>query len=105
MAFDYSTEWSKSEPQRVMDVIREVGVHRLANLDGCICSDFSIRNVEVEIRCGKSSAPRGIRVSSQWREYMSGAVELRVIADEVVRQLIKLYDGRGPLPVIIEEPS
>jgi hypothetical protein len=68
MPFDYSLEWKKTEPERVLDVIKEVGIHRLANLDGCICCSFEIRNVRVEVCCGKGGE-RGCRLSSRSLDY------------------------------------
>jgi hypothetical protein len=101
--YAYGAEWGKTEPQRVTDLIREVGLHRLGNLDGCICCNFSIRNVDVEISCGKGGE-RGIKVSSASMDYENGTSELKTIADEVHRQALLLEDGRGPLPITIEEP-
>ena len=43
----------RSEPELVLDLIKEVGVCRLGNWDGCCCSGFSVRNVNVDISCGK----------------------------------------------------
>lgn len=99
MSFDYSKEWPKSEVQRVLDVLREVGVHRLGNLDGCLCSHFSIRNVNVSITCGKGGA-RGIKVGSGSMDY-DNEEELRPIAEEVRRQCDHLHDGRGEFPITI----
>lgn len=102
MAFDYSTEWPKSEPQRVLDVIKEMGIHRLANLDGCICSGFEIRNVEIDISCGRGR-DRGCWVSSRSMDYPEDEVELAkilaAVGEEVRRQIDDLHDGRGPMSV------
>lgn len=99
---DYSLEWDKSEPQRVFDVIKEIGIHRLANLDGCICSSFEIRNVEINISCGKGG-DRGCWISSRSIDYPESEVELaKVLGDvgaEVLRQIDNLHDGRGPMPL------
>lgn len=92
----------KSEPELVLELIREVGVHRLANWDGCICSHFSIRNVNVDMSCGKGR-DRGLWIESRSGDYENGDHDalLRPIAEEVVRQAAT--DGRGPMPIHFHE--
>lgn len=92
------------EPEKILAIIKEVEVWRLANFDGCICSHFSVRNVNVEISCGKGGE-RGVFVSGHaldyyWKEGTpddNDENRLRPIAEEVVRQ--SETDGRGPLPI------
>ena len=94
--FSVKQSWAMKEPQQVLEIIKQLGIWRLGNLDGCCCSRFSVRNVDVEISCGKGG-PRCVRVSSPSLDYM--AVELlRPIAEEVKRQLEEC-DGRGPAPI------
>jgi hypothetical protein len=92
----------------VVDLIREVGVIRLGNFDGCACCRFSVRDVDVEVGCGKGGE-RAVWVSSPSLEYWDGATAngndealLRPIAEEVVRQVSEA-DGRGPLMVYLHE--
>lgn len=100
--FDYSLEWQKSEPEKVLDVIKDVGIHRLGNLDGCICCSFSIRDVNVSVSCGKGSN-RGCRIYSNSMDYPTDEKELSLVlsevGDEIVRQINDLHDGRGEMPL------
>ncbi len=58
-----ASEFSKmSEPEKVVAIIKELECFRLGNWDGCCCSHFSIRNVEVKISCGKG-AEQSVRVT------------------------------------------
>lgn len=89
----------KSETEMVVDLIRDVGVGRLGNFDGCICCEFKVRNVLVEISCGKG-LDRGIWVSSGSMDYgdnLDGKADielLKPIAEEVQRQ-VQGSDMRG----------
>lgn len=88
-------DWSDlSEPQRVAHLIREIGPSRLANFDGCICSRFSIRNVDFTLSCG-SGSPRGIIVGSGSMDYME-ASDYREIVDALSQ--IE-FDHRGPIEI------
>lgn len=101
MAFDYSKEWHKSEPEKVVDLIKEVGIHRLGRLDGCLCCFFSVRNVDIQIACGKGSE-RGVSVGSGSMDYEGDVEMLRPIAEEVRRQCEELDDGRGDMPIRLQ---
>jgi hypothetical protein len=102
--------WNTPEHQRVVEVISDAEVARLANFDGCICSRFSVRNVDIEIGCGKGGK-RGVFISSPSLDYWDGESAddcdpelLRPIAEEIVRQLAGGdWDGRGPLPIFYNE--
>lgn len=102
MGFDYTLDWGKSEPQRLLNLIREIGIHRLAAFDGCLCGSFEIRNVEIDISCGKGR-DRGIWISSRSLAYPPSEGDLKQIlyevGKEVQRQIIALNDGRGPITV------
>lgn len=94
------------EVQRVVDLIREVGVERLGCFDGCVCCRFSVRHVDVEISCGKDGS-RGVWISSRSLSYSDGRdgcdeTLLRPIAEEVRRQAEKA-DERGSAPVRYHE--
>ena len=105
--FTTEESWNMSEPEKVVALIKEAEVWRLGNFDGCICSSFSVRNVDVQISCGKGQG-RAIKVSSVSGDYYSersgeyGDPEmLRPIAEEVQRQILEKSDGRGPIPIIL----
>ena len=85
----------KQENELVLDLIKEVGIHRLCDLDGCICSGFTVRNVTVDIACGKGRG-RGIWVYSNSMDYDMNEGWLEPILAEVLRQAEALGDGRGP---------
>jgi hypothetical protein len=89
-----------NEPGRVDLLISAIGCSRLGNWDGCVCSQFSIRNVDVEIACGKGSKPQGVRVSSTHGDYTDRAM-LEMIADTIVEQLEASCSRSGPWPVTL----
>ncbi len=71
--------------ETVLSVIREVGIARLGYWDGCCCSSFSIKNVDVRISCGKSRE-RAVWITGRHSDY-DGEQTLIPIMDEVMRQL------------------
>jgi hypothetical protein len=73
-------------------LVREIKCWHLGNWDGCCCSQFSIRNVNVDISCGKGGE-QAIRVWSNSMDYQDEA-DLRPIMDEVARQVAE-GSGRG----------
>jgi len=92
----------RSEPELVLELIKEVGVQRLGCWDGCACSRFAIRDVNVDICCGKGR-DRGIYIWSNCDDYTDGHdLLLRPIAKEVARQ-VESADRRGPLPIHFHE--
>lgn len=74
-----------TETEKVVAIIRDVQCWRLGNWDGCCCCNFSVRNVDVDISCGKGRE-QAVWVSSVSDDY-SVTGFLRPIMDEVVRQL------------------
>src|SRR6185312_17385679 len=102
--FDVEKSWKMQEPEKVLALIKEMEVWRLGNFDGCCCCRFSLRNVDVEVGCGKGG-DRGVWVSSPSMDYWDRMTEdssdermLRPIAEEVARQ-VEASDHRGPLPL------
>lgn len=103
----FSTEesWKMREPEKVLAILKEVGVWRLAHWDGCTCTHFNVRHVDVDVSCGKGR-DRGLWISSKSLDYWDGKSNgcdenlLRPIAEEVARQ-IQESDGRGPIPIPI----
>lgn len=93
MIFDAPESWKMSETDKVVALIREVELWRLGNWDGCCCSRFSLRNVDVDISCGKGRE-QAVWVSSASGDY-DGQPSLQPIMDEVVRQLNE-HSGRVP---------
>ena len=85
----YSVErsWGMSEPEKVVALIRSVQCWRLGDWDGCVCSGFSVRNVDVDISFGKGRE-QAVWVSSTSMNYENAEL-LRPIMDEVVGQLRK----------------
>jgi hypothetical protein len=81
--FTVEESWKMSEPEKVLALIRELGCWRLGNRDGCCCCNFSIRNVDVRISCGKGGE-QGVWVGSGSTDY--NADLLKPIMEEVVRQ-------------------
>lgn len=92
------SDWIDREVQDIVDLVREVGVYRLCSRDGCTCGGFTVRNVEVEVSCGKGF-DRGVRVFSNHFDYHGREDSLLPVAREVARQ-VEEDDGRGPVPVI-----
>lgn len=100
--FTAEESWKMSEPEKVVAILKEAGVWRLANWDGCICSRFSVRNVDVDISCGKGG-DRGVWVSSPSLDYMphdnwGDGNSLEPIADEIRKQMTGC-DHRGPITI------
>lgn len=90
--FTAEESWRMSEPEKVVALIRHLQCWRLGNWDGCCCSRFSLRNVDVDISCGKGRE-QAVWVSSH-SSYYSGEDDLRPIMDEVIRQVTE-QSGRG----------
>ena len=98
--FTAEESWKMTEPDKVVALIREVECWRLGNWDGCVCSHFSIRNVNVDISCGKGR-DQAVWMYSGSLDYWDGvsandcdAEMLAPIMDEVIRQLAE-QSGRG----------
>lgn len=86
----------EQEPEIVARIIREVGCDTLGNWDGCCCSSFSIRNVDVEIRCGKGGDEHAVYVHSVSMDYDDKEL-LRLIAAEVAKQVDEKSGRAGPV--------
>lgn len=100
--------WRTPENLRVVRILQEIGADVLGNFDGCCCCGFKIRNVEIDISCGKGR-DRGLWIYSPSLDYWDGKSEngseeelLRPIAEEVQRQ-VQNSDMRGPLPIHYHE--
>lgn len=83
--YDNKELWRMSEPNRVVAIIQDVGLWNLGNWDGCCCSHFSIRNVDIDISCGKGRE-QAVWVSSRSMDYDEPLL-LEPIMKEVVYQL------------------
>lgn len=81
-----------SETERVVKLIRDIQCHNLGNWDGCCCSHFSLRNVDVDISCGKGGE-QAVKVSSGSMDHCEAT--LRPILAEVVAQVLE-QSGRLP---------
>jgi hypothetical protein len=98
----------------VVSIIREVGIERLCEFDGCLCSHFSLRNVDVHISCYKNSGLPLVDNPKYPDEGVSiGQVLVRVrcidlemedlaaIGEEVKSQLSAMHD----YPVVVQLSS
>ena len=90
--FTCEQSWGMTETERVVSLIKEIECWRLGNWDGCCCSRFSIRNVDIEIACGKGSE-QAVTISSPSLDYR-GESDFALIMAEVVRQVTE-QSGRG----------
>ena len=89
---------------RALSVIKEVGISRLANFEGCLCSSFAVQNVEVDISCRKSSGSSDhmgyvLRVHSP--SLGSPVDKIKEIAHEVARQIFE-QDSYYPIKIRYE---
>lgn len=85
--------WKMTEPAQVVAILQDVGCWRLGTWDGCCCSSFTVRNVNVDISCGKGRE-QAVWISSQSLDYHNNPQALVPIMDEVIRQLME-QSGRG----------
>jgi hypothetical protein len=90
--FSAEQSWKMSEPEKVVALIVEVRCWRLGNWDGCCCSRFSVRNVDVDISCGKGRE-QAVWICSSSMDYDDKSL-LKPIMKEVIKQL-KESSGRG----------
>lgn len=81
-----------TETEKVVALIRGIECFRLGNWDGCCCSHFSVRNVLVDICCGKGGE-QAVRVSSASMDYRDEEL-LRPVMTEVIRQVTE-QSGRS----------
>jgi hypothetical protein len=105
MIFTAEESWQMSEPEKVLAIIKEMEIWRLGNWDGCCCCQFNIRNVSVDISCGKGRK-QGVWINGGELDYGPGALPeklLRPVADEVVRQLTEMTSRSGDWPVHFRE--
>lgn len=84
---------------RAVELLKEVGISRIAYFDGCLCSSSRIKGVDIDTTCRKSTGSlyfHGllIRVYSPSLDAMPD--DLRMVAEEVVRQM-RALDGWSPM--------
>lgn len=94
-----------------LDTIKKVGVGELCHTDGCMCLNFSIHQVHVDVACRKSSGSvhgnggTTIRVYSHSMDYDEADDALRAVGEEVARQMAE-WNGGDPkrdFVVLLEE--
>lgn len=90
--FTLEESWKMNEPEKVVNIIKELECWRLGNWDGCCCSSFNIRGVDIDISCGKGRE-QAVWVSSKSMDY-EDKKSLRPIMIEVIRQVTE-KSGRG----------
>lgn len=76
--------------QRAVKLIQHAGIYGLGPADGCLCTNFEIQGISVDISCRKSSGSLDFfgtiaRVHSHHGDV--GTADLYLVAEEVVRQL------------------
>lgn len=91
--------WKMSETDKVVSIIKDVQCWRLGKWDGCCCSHFSIREVEVDIACGKGKE-QSVTVRSGSSDFPDEN-SLRPIMDEVIRQVTEQSGRSGEFKQII----
>lgn len=101
--FTVEESWRMTEPQKVAAIIRELGCWRLGDWSGCVCSSFSIRNVSVDIACGKGR-DQAVYVWSYSLEYQDKTL-LRPIMDEIIAQLTEQSGRSRKFAEYFEEPA
>lgn len=69
------------------ELIREVGIGRLCNFDGCTCSHFSVRSVNVDISCRKGRDGPLVHAWSSSPDFHDNQEALQAVVEEVVDQL------------------
>lgn len=89
--FSGEESWKMTETEKVVAIIKEVECWRLGYWDGCCCSEFSVRSVNVDIACGKGRE-KAVRISGGADH---DAETLKPIMAEVMRQ-VEEQSGRGP---------
>jgi hypothetical protein len=80
-------------------LLKQVGIARIANFDGCLCSSSRIKGVDIDTACRKSSGSRDfhgllIRIYSPSLDVMPD--DLRMVAEETVSQM-RALDERSPM--------
>lgn len=92
-----SEEWLKwdklSESEKVISIIQACGLQALGNWDGCCCSHFNLRGVDVEIGCGKGGE-QAVWVSSKSMDHSDET--LTPIMAEVIRQVSEQSNRSAP---------
>jgi len=94
-------DYQESELRRVTHLIKEVGIENLGYFDGCCCSHFAVRNVHVDISCGKGGE-QAIRVWSNSMDYDDKTL-LAPIMDEVYSQVVEKSGRSGDFVRLFEE--
>lgn len=94
-------EISQPEASIVAQIIRDVGPSVLGHFDGCICSRFSIRNVDFVVSCGSSSA-RGAVISTKSGDYEKVS-DLSPIVDAFQEEMSEICGGELPVTARVNE--
>lgn len=87
-----------TELEKVISLISDLKVWRLGNWEGCCCSQFSVRGVNVDISCGKGRE-QAVWVSSNSKNL------LRPVMAEVVKQVTEHSNRSGKWAEYFEEWS
>ena len=82
--FEQLWDMAQTETEKVVCILRAVQCRRLGYWDGCCCSNFNVRYVNVDISCGKGRE-QAVWVSSTSRDF--GKEELKPVMAEVIKQV------------------
>jgi len=88
--------------QKALDLIKANGIFGLGDYDGCMCLNFEVCGVHVDVSCRKSSGSslfggfHGTTVRVYSRHMDAGADDLKIVAAEVIRQV---RESEGHLPI------
>lgn len=89
-----------------IDLLKEVGIYRLIDFDGCLCGGCEIQGISIDISCRKSSGGfkfsedfHGTTVRVHSRHLDSSFSELQEVANEVVGLLKSEAGERGEIGV------
>ncbi len=86
---------------KVVALLKENKLWRLANWDGCCCGNFKIRDVEIDVSCGKGRA-QAVWISSNSINYEDKRL-LHPIMEEVISQLLEDSGRSGDFAEYFEE--
>ena len=95
------------ETNKILNLIKKNPCWELGNWDGCCCCDFSIRDVNFQISCGKGRE-KGVWVWSDNGDYHQSDEDhdnlLRPIAEEISAQCKECSTRSGDFPIHLFPP-
>ena len=98
--------WKNPDIDHVLGLIKDQSIYQFSATDGCMCGGFELKEIHVDISCGKG-LPRVVRVWSNSGDYgyeEEQEVLFKDIEEEVRRQVMEA-DGRGEMKLIYHKWS